>query len=53
MVDRLSDPLPDGTELLDLVRYPELARVLSEDAPATQPGFDAIARRMINGLVHG
>ena len=33
--------------------YPELARVLSEDAPEPEPGFDAIARRMIKGLLNG
>jgi hypothetical protein len=33
--------------------YPELARVLAENAPATQPSFDAIAQRMIKGLLHG
>jgi len=34
--------------------YPELARVLAEDAPAApEPHFDAIARRMINGLLGG
>ena len=33
--------------------YPELARVLSEDAPPDEPSFDTVARRMINGLVNG
>jgi AcrR family transcriptional regulator len=33
--------------------YPELAKVLAEDAPAPQPGFDALAQRMINGLLSG
>ena len=33
--------------------YPELARVLAENAPATQPSFDAIAQRMIKGLLSG
>jgi AcrR family transcriptional regulator len=33
--------------------YPELARVLAENAPAAQPTFEAIARRMINGLLGG
>ena len=33
--------------------YPELARVLAENAPPAAPGFDAIARRMIKGLLNG
>jgi AcrR family transcriptional regulator len=33
--------------------YPELARVLAEDAPAAEPSFDAIAQRMIKGLLSG
>ncbi|GAA3339256.1 hypothetical protein GCM10020358_22400 [Amorphoplanes nipponensis] len=33
--------------------YPELARVLAEAAPAAPPSFDAIAQRMINGLLAG
>ena len=33
--------------------YPELARVLAENAPPAAPGFDAIARRMIRGLLNG
>jgi AcrR family transcriptional regulator len=33
--------------------YPELARVLAENAPVAQPSFDAIAQRMINGLLNG
>lgn len=33
--------------------YPELARVLAEDAPAPEPSFDAIAKRMIKGLLSG
>jgi AcrR family transcriptional regulator len=33
--------------------YPELARVLAENAPAVEPSFDAIAQRMIKGLLSG
>ncbi len=33
--------------------YPELARVLAENAPAAQPTFEAVALRMINGLLSG
>jgi len=33
--------------------YPELARVLAENAPAAEPSFDAIAQRMIKGLLSG
>jgi AcrR family transcriptional regulator len=33
--------------------YPELARVLTEPAAPVAPSFDAIAERMINGLVNG
>jgi AcrR family transcriptional regulator len=33
--------------------YPELGRVLAENAPAAQPGFDALAERMIKGLLSG
>jgi len=33
--------------------YPELARVLAENAPAPEPSFDTIAQRMINGLLNG
>ncbi|MGW4940159.1 TetR/AcrR family transcriptional regulator [Actinoplanes sp. NPDC004185] len=33
--------------------YPELARVLAENPPAAAPSFDAIAQRMIKGLLGG
>jgi AcrR family transcriptional regulator len=33
--------------------YPELARVLAESASAPPPTFDAIAKRMIKGLIGG
>jgi AcrR family transcriptional regulator len=33
--------------------YPELARVLTENPPAAAPSFDAIAQRMIKGLLSG
>ncbi|MEU8607955.1 TetR/AcrR family transcriptional regulator [Actinoplanes sp. NPDC048791] len=33
--------------------YPELARVLAENAPAAEPSFDGIAQRMIKGLLSG